>query len=88
MLLRSYVLRFLPGSLRRFGARCFLLSLTDIYRASGFAAGLFVPDLRCRSTAWFFVPDCGRGFMTLLRKDDDLVRLVVLVLRRRRSKNG
>ena len=80
------MLRFLPGSLRRFGARRFLLFLTDNYRASGFAAGLFVPDLRCGSTAGFFVPDYG--FMTLLRKDDDLVRLVVLVLRRRRSKNG
>ena len=93
MLLRSIVLlsfallRFLlfrTGSLRRFSTRRFLLFRTDDYRADGFAAGLFVPNYGRGSTMVFFVPDHRRGKMMFFREDDDLVRPVVPVTRRRR----
>ena len=58
--------------------------LTDDYRADGFAAGFFVPDHGRRKAAGVFVPDHGRGNVMPFRKDDHLVRLVVMMPRRRR----
>lgn len=87
MLLRSAVLRFLrvrTGGLRRLSSRRFFLVLTDDYRAGGFAAGSFMTDRGHGSTVVFFVPDHGRGEMMSFGKDDDPVRLVVPVPRRRR----
>jgi len=78
------LLLFRTGSLRRFGAGRFLLSLTDDYRACGFTARLFVPNLRRGSTMVFFVPNLRCGFMAFFGEDDDLVRLVVPVARRGR----
>ena len=74
--------------LLRCGRFRFLLVLTDDYRACRFASGFFVPDHGCRSTAWGFkaVYRKGRGTMTgtTVGEDDDLVRLMIAMTRRRR----
>ncbi len=66
----------------------FLLVLTDDYRACRFTAGLFAPGHGCGSTAWgsLAVYHKGRGTMTVVTvgKNDDPVRLMVTMTRRRR----
>ena len=87
MLLRSAVFRFLrfrTGSLRRFSTRRFLLFRTDDDRACGFAAGISVPNYGRGSAMVIYMPDYGLGEMTSFREDDDPVRLVIPVPRRRR----
>ena len=65
----------------------FLLVLTDDCRACGFPAGFLVPDRGRGSMAGFFmaVYRKGRGTMTVttVGEDDDFVRPVILVSRRR-----
>ena len=51
---------------------CFFLFLPDDCRAYGFAAGAFVSDLRCGSTAGVFVPNHGRGIKTFFGENVDL----------------
>ena len=79
MLLRNIVL------LRRSMLRFFLFLPND-YRACGFAARLFVADRGRGSAAGFFMAmhRHGSGSMMSFREDDDLVRFVVLMPRRRR----
>ena len=77
-------LRVRTGGLRRFSAGRVLLFRTDDYGAGGLAARLFVPNHGCGSAMVFFMSDHGRGEMMFSGEDDDLVRPVVPVTRRRR----